>query len=70
MTIWNHYANPYNSFTWVNGAERPKVTLARIPGAEQGARYSTVPFTMETNARGDHMKRRVKHRAVRREGAA
>lgn len=68
MTGWNHYRNPYNAVSWAEGVERPKVTLALIPGVEQTGRYVTVPLKMERDARGDHMKRLVKRRSVRREG--
>ena len=69
MTGWNHYRNPYNSVSWAEGVERAKVTLARIPGVEQGTSYVTVPLRLDHDARGDHMKRLVRRRSVRREGA-
>lgn len=68
MTGWNHFRNPYNSVSWAEGVERAKVTLARIPGVEQGTSYVTVPVRLEHDARGDHMRSRVRRRSVRREG--
>ena len=47
--------------------ERKIVTLARAPGAEQGRGYVTVELPREDDARGMHMKARVKRRKVRRE---
>ena len=53
MTGWNHYSSPYNSVTWLDGAVRPKVTLARVFRAEEGQLYQTVPFVMPDDGNGE-----------------
>lgn len=45
---------------------RKVVTLARVPGVEAGSNYTTIEVKREKDGRGDHMRRRVKKRAVRR----
>jgi hypothetical protein len=54
--------DPYRTLMYERGDSRPKVTLARVPGAEEGDTYTTVPFTLTDTARGDHMRERVKAR--------
>lgn len=45
---------------------RAKVTLSRVPGGEEGQGYSSIPFVLVSDGRGDHMRGRVKRRCVRR----
>jgi hypothetical protein len=50
----------------IDGTERRGVTLARVVGAEQGRTYTTVVFEVEADGRGEHMRRQIKRRRVRR----
>lgn len=59
----NYYvSDPYRTLMYERGDSRPKVTLARVPGAEEGDTYCTIPFTSEPDDRGAHMRERVKAR--------
>lgn len=47
-------------------SENPPVTLARVWGVECGRGYVTVAFVLNAGRRGDHMRRKIKWRPVRR----
>lgn len=48
-------------------SENPPVTLPRVWGIEQGRGYVTVEVEIEADNRGDHMRRKIKRRPVRRQ---
>lgn len=59
----NYYtADPYRTLMYERDDTRQKVTLARVPGAEEGDTYTTVVFSLDANSRGDHMREKVKAR--------
>lgn len=53
------------SLLWIP-SENPPVTLPRVWNIEQGRGYVTVEIEHEQDARGDHMRRKIKRRPVRR----
>jgi len=59
MTRASPAYDPCRTLAYETAWQRPKVTLPRVPGAEEGVTYTTVPFAQRRTLEGEHMVRRM-----------